>query len=85
VIVGGESGTGARGFDLSWARSVVEQCRAASVACFVKQVGSRPFDHVVFDDQARFIGGSEAPRLRNRKGGDPQEWPAELRVREFPR
>ncbi|TXH55716.1 MAG: DUF5131 family protein [Desulfurellales bacterium] len=37
VIVGGESGPGARPFDLAWARSIVSQCRAAGVAVFVKQ------------------------------------------------
>jgi protein gp37 len=42
IIVGGESGPGARPFDVAWARSTVEQCKAAGVACFVKQIGSRP-------------------------------------------
>lgn len=40
VIVGGESGPGARPFDLAWARSAVEQCKAAGVACFYKQGGT---------------------------------------------
>lgn len=38
VIVGGESGPGARPMALEWAGSIVEQCRAADVACFVKQL-----------------------------------------------
>ena len=42
VIVGGESGPGARPFDVAWARSTVAQCKAAGVACFVKQLGARP-------------------------------------------
>jgi protein gp37 len=42
VIVGGESGSGARPFAIEWARSLVAQCRAASVACFVKQLGAVP-------------------------------------------
>jgi protein gp37 len=37
VIVGGESGPGARPFRVEWARSLVQQCREAGVACFVKQ------------------------------------------------
>jgi protein gp37 len=41
VIIGGESGPGARPMDLDWARSLVEQCRRAGVAVFVKQLGSR--------------------------------------------
>lgn len=40
VIVGGESGPGARPFDLAWARSIVEQCRASGVPVFYKQGGS---------------------------------------------
>ncbi len=44
VIVGGESGGGARPFAIQWARSLVEQCREANVACFVKQLGARPID-----------------------------------------
>jgi protein gp37 len=40
VIVGGESGSRARAMEEAWARSIVEQCRAASVPVFVKQMGS---------------------------------------------
>lgn len=42
VIVGGESGAGARTCDLGHVRSLVEQCRAAGVACYLKQLGARP-------------------------------------------
>lgn len=40
VIVGGESGHGARAMDLAWARSLRDQCRSARVAFFFKQVGA---------------------------------------------
>lgn len=40
VIVGGESGPGARPVGLGWIRSIVDQCKAAGVACFVKQMGT---------------------------------------------
>ena len=40
VIVGGESGPGARPMQLDWARSIVEQCKAASVPVFYKQGGT---------------------------------------------
>ena len=40
VIVGGESGHGARPMDNAWAHSIVEQCKAAGVAVFVKQLSS---------------------------------------------
>lgn len=40
AIVGGESGHGARPGELAWIRSIVEQCQAAGVAPFVKQLGT---------------------------------------------
>ena len=43
LIVGGESGPGARSFDLAWARSAIAQCRDAGVPVFMKQLGARPF------------------------------------------
>ena len=42
VIVGGESGPGARPCDVGWIRDIVGQCRAAAVPVFVKQLGARP-------------------------------------------
>jgi len=77
VIVGGESGPNSRPFDLAWGRSIVHQCQAAGVACFVKQLGAQP------------LGDIPAPlprlvKLMDRKGGEIDEWPEDLRVREFP-
>lgn len=40
VIVGGESGPGARPMEREWAENIVEQCQAAGVAVFVKQLGT---------------------------------------------
>tara|TARA_Y100000310_G_scaffold277658_1_gene295567 strand:+ start:144 stop:773 length:630 start_codon:yes stop_codon:yes gene_type:complete len=77
VIVGGESGPKARPCDLANVRSVISQGKAAGVAVFVKQIGSRPFqDGVRFPHQYGLI--------HDRKGGDPDEWPEDLRVREYP-
>ncbi len=39
VIVGGESGPGARPMQLEWAREVGDQCIASGVAFFFKQWG----------------------------------------------
>lgn len=39
VIVGGESGPGARPCDVEWIRSIVRQCQEAGVAVFYKQGG----------------------------------------------
>jgi protein gp37 len=72
AIVGGESGHSAREFDIQWARSIISQCREQRVPCFMKQIGRRPVDCGIP------IAHSD------HKGGDPQEWPADLRVRQFP-
>lgn len=82
VIVGGESGHGARPFDIAWARSIIAQCKAAGVPCFVKQLGSSP----VKDQRANKDGTVFCDKvwLKDKKGGDPLEWPEDLRVREMP-
>ena len=75
VIVGGESTQGAgkaRTFDIAWARSTIEQCKAAGVAAFFKQAGSTPH-----------IDGVQL-KLKDRAGGDMAELPADVNVREFP-
>lgn len=41
VIAGGESGPNHRPMDLQWARDLRDQCQAAGVAYFFKQVGGR--------------------------------------------
>jgi protein gp37 len=78
VIVGGESGPGARPCDVAWVRAIIAQCGAAGVPCFVKQLGGRPFHE-------RSMTLPIILHTRDRKGADPAEWPADLRVREFPR
>lgn len=89
VIVGGESGPGARPMDLAWARSIVGQCRAAGVAAFCKQLGARPV--AVPETDRPCPPGLLVPQsvglLRDPKGGNMDEWPWEwrdLKVREFP-
>lgn len=93
VIVGGESGPGARPFDVQWAHSTVAQCEAAGVACFVKQMGADVIDRTPGPFyQWRNKGAWESsadpetrgPILEDRKGGDITAWPQELRVRQFP-
>ena len=73
LIVGGESGHGARPFQLDWARNMIQQCRRQKVACFVKQVGHQPWDN------------GKPLKLESSKGGDMDEWPKDIRVREFPK
>jgi protein gp37 len=72
VIVGGESGHGARSFHLEWARSILRQCKQQNVASFIKQFGLRP------------VQDGNPLRLASRKGGDWNEWPEDLRVRQLP-
>ena len=55
IIVGGESGAGARPFDLAFVRATIAQCERGRTAVFFKQTGSV---------LARALG------LRDAKGGD---------------
>jgi len=92
VIVGGESGPKARPCDVSWIRSIRDQCKTAGVPCFVKQLGTRPC--VVegsSDARSWALSGASAVmddcggiHCGNRSGADPAEWPEDVRVREFP-
>lgn len=82
VIIGGESGPGARPCNVEWIRSVVRQCKDAAVPCFVKQLGARARD-LVHDEDGNPLGIKHLV-LTHPKGGDPAEWPEDLRVREIP-
>lgn len=97
LIIGGESGHDARPCDLAWVRDLRDQGRAAGVPVFVKQLGGVPYDSNVnlsdYADESAFsqpppgVGDGAATcglRLRHPKGGDPDEWPVDLRVRELP-
>jgi len=77
VIVGGESGPKARPCNVEWIRSIVRDCKAGNVPCFVKQLGHRVWDQ---DKDVAF-----ELCLKHPKGGDPSEWPNDLRVQEFPK
>jgi hypothetical protein len=74
VIIGGESGPGARPCNVEWIRSLVQQCKAAGVSAWVKQMGSNAYSpsNPMWDNG---ITG---------KGTDPSEWPEDLRVQKFP-
>lgn len=90
VIVGGESGPGARPCRVAWVRSIVQQCQAAEVPVFVKQLGAKPEGDPRPAERrnpvtgARVLTVMQVVEIRDRKGGDTSEWPADLRVREFP-
>jgi protein gp37 len=84
VICGGESGHGARPCNAEWIRSIVKQCKAADVACFVKQLGANSYVEP-YDQKP---GGNMPPRfyldLNDPKGGDMSEFPRDLCIREMP-
>lgn len=85
VIVGGESGPKARPMDVAWARSLVAQCRDAGVAAFTKQLGAEAFTARRIEDvNGQPFDSRTYLTMRDVKGGDPAEWPEDLRVREFP-
>jgi protein gp37 len=68
IIFGGESGPHARPCNVNWIRDGLEQCEQVPVPAFVKQLGSQVCRYFLADP----------------KGGDPSEWPHDLRVRQFP-
>ena len=75
VIVGGESGNENGDFryrpcQVEWLQSIVDQCAAAGVPCFVKQLGTHLYHELNLSDRH---GGS-----------NPDEWPEGLRVRHMP-
>lgn len=90
VIVGGESGPGARPCNAEWIRELIRQCADAKVACFVKQVGSNPvrggndepFERIVH--RAKYDEDHHKAVPYHPKGGDPAEWPEDIRVRQMP-
>jgi protein gp37 len=71
LIIGGESGGGARHMALHWVRDMLAQCQQPGVPTvpFIKQLGA--------------VGGRAAGA--GPKGGDWDAWPEDLRVRQFPR
>ena len=92
LVVGGESGHGARPFDIAWARSLLHQCRSAGVPFFLKQLGRYPFSNrdegypwaQLYDNSG--VGVQEWGLFDGpfSKGNVPAEWPEDLRVREYP-
>lgn len=101
LIQGGESGAGARPFDIAWPRHAAAQCKASGVALFVKQLGAIPMmDESHWYQEINHPGGVHIPlkpknakhlpagfvplAFADRKGGDWDEWPPILRVRDFP-
>lgn len=67
LIVGGESGAGARVMDPRWARDIIADCRAHGVRPFHKQWGNYQSNPLVFEDG---LSAAEAKaRDQHGKGG----------------
>jgi hypothetical protein len=77
LIIGGESGAGARPLSTAWVHDLLHGSRQAGTAPFVKQLGS-----VWARDTA--WGGKTVHGHGDTKGGNPDYWPSRLRVREYP-
>lgn len=97
VIIGGESGGNARPCHIEAVRDLVAQCLAAGVHPFVKQLGARPLlesrpatDEEQAAHRRRYPKRGKITRvetwlnLKHHKGGDIEEFPADLRIREVP-
>ena len=81
VIAGGESGKDARPCDYEWLLYIVEQCQKTDTPVFVKQLGSNPGGICTKSASNIF-----APHfIKDSKGGDIQEFPLPIQVREFPK
>ncbi|WP_020473354.1 DUF5131 family protein [Zavarzinella formosa] len=99
AIIGGESGDDARQFQTGWGTDIIMQCKSAGVAVFMKQLGGSastrlpsgerwpngdgPLSPVQFSGDG--FGNYTVLGLKDKKGGDIDEWPEDLRVREFPK
>jgi protein gp37 len=91
MLIGGESGNGARPFYLEWGHQAIAWCQEHRVKPFMKQLGDNPmwFVNSAVDPpekppwmlvQFRGVDGLGVTG----KGSNPAEWPSYLRVREFP-
>jgi protein gp37 len=68
VIVGAETGPHRRSCDVRWIKSLVNQCRSAGVACFVKSIEVSEHNRTRVSKDPNECGG----------------WPKGLRVRMYP-
>ena len=95
VIVGGESGHGARDCNVDWVWQIAKDCRWYEVPVFVKQLGRFPvqelaeFENSGWPDGTIQITPKDDPKcahlqLHDPKGGNMEEWPRAHCIREFP-
>ena len=76
-IIGGESKQGkapARACHFDWINGLIAECTMFGVPAFLKQLGSLPV-----------AANGVVAHFKDAHAGDMDEWPAVMRVREFPR
>lgn len=74
VILGGESGANARPCRLEWIRHIAKQCEEIGIPVFIKQLG-----RLCLQDDGQHLFACSHP-----KGGDVNEFPPDLQIRQFP-
>ena len=77
VVVGGESGPKARPMHPDWVRDIRDQCKAAGVPFYMKQMGREWARQTPWAE-----GGISIARLGDSAGTNMNYWPDGLRVRE---
>lgn len=80
LIVGGESGPGARSCAVQWVDKIVDAGRKTGAAVFVKQLGTQPISVPQHDGATGYF-----IELKHRKGADVTEWSPHLRVQQWPK
>jgi protein gp37 len=74
MIFGGESGGNAAPCDMYWIIDGLDYCLEFAIPAFMKQMGSNP----------QWKGKPVPWAFKDYHGGDPDEWPKGMRVRQFP-
>jgi protein gp37 len=80
VIIGGESGPGARPTDPEWVRGIIEQCKLAGVPVFFKQWGEwLPYEStsppLLRGQDGSVVDGHELPDLTDHEVNAGWYWP----------
>ena len=100
VICGGESGPGARPMHPDWARSIRDQCQAAGVPFFMKQLTMWKGAGRLFETREAFYESDHLQTTKLLKAGgfktlglipkqkiikDVNQFPKDLQIREYPK
>ena len=72
VIVGGESGNGARYMNAEWALSILDNCKSWGIPFFMKQMGTA------------WAKLTKVTGVKDYKGENIEQFPTKLQVREYP-